>query len=95
LKKQKAPLHIMFRTAKACMFVARHANKQQNLFASGSKFVSSNKFQQFHTSMFTLNKVSIDLIKKLRADTDAPLGQCKKALEESVRIKKIFLLMLV
>ncbi|KAL0482779.1 hypothetical protein AKO1_014245 [Acrasis kona] len=31
----------------------------------------------------TERKVSIDLIKQLRAETDAPLGHCKKALEES------------
>ncbi len=36
-----------------------------------------------HGRFYSDVKVTTDLIKKLRAETDAPLGQCKKALEES------------
>jgi len=36
-------------------------------------------FRTFSTDI----KISTDLIKKLRSETDAPLGHCKKALEES------------
>lgn len=39
----------------------------------------------FHTnaSAVLFDKISLDQVKQLRKDTDAPLGQCKKALEES------------
>jgi translation elongation factor EF-Ts len=32
---------------------------------------------------FSTFKVAIDAIKKLREETSAPMGECKKALEES------------
>ena len=34
-------------------------------------------------SLFSTVKVSIEAIKKLRQETSSPIGECKKALEES------------
>ncbi len=46
-------------------------------------------YAYFHSKPFLLEqvKVSAELVKRLRKSTDAPLGQCKMALEESVGYK--------
>lgn len=46
-------------------------------------------YAAFHSSATLAEKVTAELVKKLRKITDAPLGQCKTALEESVNFKII------
>ncbi|KAF0976820.1 hypothetical protein FDP41_004115 [Naegleria fowleri] len=43
----------------------------------------SSKRNLFITTVFLRGPPPMDLIKQLRVETDAPLGQCRKALEES------------
>ena len=41
----------------------------------------NNMLRIFNTLRFSTIKAPIELIKKLREDTSAPIGQCKVALE--------------
>jgi translation elongation factor EF-Ts len=39
--------------------------------------------RSLYRGLFSTVKVSIESIKKLREETSAPMGECRKALEES------------
>lgn len=63
------------------------------LFRSSFKYSSNNlKISKINVSSSFISKrfYSLDLIKELRRQTDAPLGQCKKAIEASVSIESLY-----
>lgn len=54
-------------------------------FNKANPVYATAKTSLFHTQSKCCAAVTADLVKKLRKMTDAPLGQCKNALEESVQ----------
>jgi elongation factor Ts len=72
----------LLRTLRRTNVLYAQAGRLFSLTSQNNAFVNVRppSFQRLYS---TNVKVSTDLIKKLRAETDAPLGQCKKALEES------------
>ncbi len=69
------------------MFRASQHFFQKNSRAMLSSFLRKTptlSVRHFHCQSTLFAEVSADVVKQLRKLTDAPLGQCRKALEESV-----------